>query len=330
MTLPEDTECPIGSLIQLPEIVRFGDTTWAFSEAPVLPKPKQGPVPVIDADVRQMPTDLDDGVLYYPQRVEKNNVKLHTEDAVDSQHVCPDVVVDVDPMPQDCGDHKPDASLQDFKPFTGNYKNQVDFEEELLQLGDHEHLAEQFATDGASRKSDEERFQDNIKSAIQSGVGETFNSIMCRQPVKGAADYQHRELYRQWLLEMFSDLDDKRVPKKGKLSPGVRFPVPCGGRWRQILAESKSQNEVNKEDRLQECICEELYSAAFMEQGVLLQALHGSLEVPQRKVTKTSGHVNKKRRKVDKAIAENKLPPPTNFSEAFYGLHGHEWVEAAC
>jgi len=140
MTLPEDTECPIGSLIQLPEIVRFGDTTWAFSEAPVLPKPKQGPVPVIDADGRQMLTDLDDGVLYYPQRVEKNNVKLHTEDAVDSQHVCPDVVVDVDPMPQDCGDHKPDASLQDFKPFTGNYKNHVDFEEELLRLGDHEHL----------------------------------------------------------------------------------------------------------------------------------------------------------------------------------------------
>ena len=35
MALPEDTECPIGSLVQLPEIVRFGDTTWAFSEKPV-------------------------------------------------------------------------------------------------------------------------------------------------------------------------------------------------------------------------------------------------------------------------------------------------------
>ena len=83
-------------------------------------------------------------------------------------------------------------------------------------MGDHEHLTEQFATDGASRKSDEERFQDNIKSATQSGVGETFNNIMRRQPVKDAVEYHHRELYGQWLLEMFSDLDDKRVPKKGQ------------------------------------------------------------------------------------------------------------------
>ena len=76
LALPEDVETPLGRFVQLPEVVKYADTTWAFSESPTLPDPCKDPITVIDAEGRQMLADMDNGVLYYSQGVEDNKVKM--------------------------------------------------------------------------------------------------------------------------------------------------------------------------------------------------------------------------------------------------------------
>ena len=112
-----------------------------------------------------------------------------------------------------------------YKPFVKVYKNKVDFEKELISLGDTEAQIKSFATEGA-HDDDDAILAAHIKVAIQSGVGETYNNIMRRQPLKDEIPFNLKDIYRKCIIEVFEDVTERDLPKKGKVTPGIRFPLP--------------------------------------------------------------------------------------------------------
>ena len=169
--MPEDVETSLGRFVQLPEVVKYADTTWAFLESPTLPDPCKDPITVIDAEERQILADMDNDVLYYPQRVEDNKVKGKAvpDVLVSTSGVCGKEQSGGCDTPGECCLPDPlQGTAQDFRPFAGTYHNKVDFEEEVLKLGDKQAAIDQFSTGGRTTKSDEEQFRDNTAQARHS------------------------------------------------------------------------------------------------------------------------------------------------------------------
>ena len=77
---------------------------------------------------------------------------------------------------------------------------------------------DELETDPDSDKYDEdELFTRYMKAAITTGVGDTFPNMMKRHPIQDAVPYQLRKIYRQWMMEVFEDLEEKAIPMKGKI-----------------------------------------------------------------------------------------------------------------
>ena len=69
---------------------------------------------------------------------------------------------------------------------------------------------EELETDPDNAKYDEdELFTRYMKTAITTGVGDTFPNMMKRQPIQDAVPYQVRKIYRHWMMEIFEDLEEQ-------------------------------------------------------------------------------------------------------------------------
>ena len=130
---------PIGRLVQLPPIVQIAKHEFSFAEKPLITPPSGGAVRVVDAAGKETKTDTDNGVLYYPQL----DAGVHTSILlVTNTDLDVSSVNDKSDSPPSehgskvIGDVPSELPRGDFKPIATLYKNKVDFEEELLKLGD--------------------------------------------------------------------------------------------------------------------------------------------------------------------------------------------------
>ena len=126
MALPEDNMDPMGIEVRLPPMVRLDGDKVAFTSPLMRGLQEGGNIPIVDADGRKLLTDFDDSVMYYPQCSEDHKVS-----AVENNYTDDDLLVgDEDEMKV----HH--HSGTNYKPFAKVYRNKVDFEEELINLGD--------------------------------------------------------------------------------------------------------------------------------------------------------------------------------------------------
>ena len=262
-----------------------------------------------------MLTDLDNGTIYYPQQEKAVYNKVTNGDQAPSPPSNDNADVPVE---------KPTESYFDrdsYKPFATTYKNKINFEEELIKLGDGMATIQNDAT-LPCLLDEEELFKSNVQQAVQSGVGDTFSAIMKRNPLKEEVPYNFRDIYRQWLTEVFEDVEAKDLPKKGPITLGMRFPIPCGGRWRELVDSFENKHSKRDEEAVSSRMIAEALHAVATEQNHYLKAFKGDR---MKQIIKSSN----KKRKREKAVGTGKTPPPTGFNQAFFGPKAKEWVESA-
>ena len=145
--------------------------------------------------------------------------------------------------------------------------------------------------------------------------------------IQEAVPYQLRKLYREWLLEIFEDLEEKDIPIKGRLKPGIRFPEPSGEKWRSLCDGNTNKAARRAEAEKEQRVIDHMVQALFIQETVVMKAFKGE-QIYDNKVKKViKRKFGKKRR--SKAVQAGQEKPPNTLSEAFTGEHAHKWVKAA-
>jgi len=312
LALPEDTLESLGRNVILPKMKLDANKNIVFIDETQRHGEKGGSVDIFDDKGVKLLTDMDNGVLYYPQQQDEMDSKVTDGDKVP----LPD---DASPMSDPGSDSFYDRDA--YKPFATTYKNKVDFEEELIKLGDGTAAINDNAT-APNSVDEEELFKSHVKNAVQSGVGDTFSAILKRHPLKEEVPYNFRELYRTWLTEIFDDVTSKDLPKKGPISCGMRFPVPCGGRWRELVDNFENKHHRREDEAVDLRLVAEALHTVSTEQNHYLKAFRGDR---MKQIIKTAH----KKRKREKAVGTGKTPPPKGFTQAFFGPKAKEWVDSA-
>ena len=316
MALPEDSEPPMGTLIKLPkcselESMRPPQATVATG----------GSVRLEDSEGRQLLSDLDDGTVYYPQGdgFREEPITVVTYGKHDVTHS--DVQVEEQETIQEKSN----------KPKTKRYnKIQIDTPRgERIDFGGID--MEELETNPDNTKYDEdELFTRYMKAAITTGVGDTFPNMMKRQPIQDAVPYQLRKIYRQWMMEVFDDLEEKDIPMKGKLKAGLRFPEPNGERWKELVDGYENKHAKRAVEGEDERMIQHYLSAMWIQETQILRALKGDKDKAIKKLVKKV----KRKRKREKLVQSGQTAPPGSLTDAFCKLDTYketskEWMKSA-
>ena len=278
-----------------------------------------GSVRLKDSEGRQLLSDLDDGTVYYPQGdgLLEEPITVVTNSKHDVTHS--DVQVEEQETIQEKSN----------KPKTKRYnKIQIDTPRgERIDFGGID--VDELETDPDNAKYDEdELFIRYMKAAITTGVGDTFPNMMKRQPIQDAVPYQLRKIYRQWMMEVFDDLEEKDIPMKGKLKAGLRFPEPSGERWKELVDGYENKHAKRAVEGEDERMIQHYLSAMWIQETQILRALKGDKDKEVKKlVTKI-----RRKRKREKLVQSGQTAPPGTLTDAFCKLDketAKEWMKSA-
>lgn len=289
MMLPEDKLPPRCKLIKLPKGISLkkaadGSSTWGKSVTTGgSVRVMEGKVKVTDSEGKEILTDLDNGMLYYPQgdgkekedevsdKADKEVSDKTDKEVSKNEETSEKVQAEEDEMEGSNEEKEECMKMDENKKF----KNMVDIDAgELLDLSGPG--IEYLATDpNMAEAGEEELFLDHLKHANQSGVGDSFKNMMNMRPLQDEVPFALRERYRDWLLEMFEDLQPKDIPMKGKLKPGIRFPQPSGEKWRKICQGNKNKSERRKEEENDKKVIDHVLTAMFLQETITMRAFRG-------------------------------------------------------
>ena len=121
--------------------------------------------------------------------------------------------------------------------------------------------------------------------------------------------------YRQWMMEIFEDLEEQDIPMKGKLKSGLRFPEPNGERWKELVDGYENKHARRAVEGEDEKITQHHLSAMWIQEMQIPRALKGDKDKEIKKPVKT-----RRKRKREKLVQAGQTAPPGSLTDAFCKL----------
>lgn len=173
----------------------------------------------------------------------------------------------------------------------------------------------------------------NEKMAVVAGINQAFKVIMKKKPLAAAVPRELWTTYREWYLRTYPDVQPEdipwsdrgvNIPRGAYVKSGLKFPVPSGALWRDMLYERRCEKarRANAGDDVEQMLAD---VAVAIQYGETAKAKILDNRSRRKYITKAKAAKAKK----IKAQESGQKLPPRNLNEAFHGADALHWVHSS-